>query len=120
MADIIGIDTSIGVNWQVGGFEAKTLQVLAGVQNGVMFYWRSDDMVALFLRSKGDAFDGQVIAFGATAQEGDFGRAASKDIGYLFASAVDGLHSMAPQSVDTAGIAIFCCKVRKHDVQHAW
>src|SRR5947209_8191247 len=86
----------------------------------MVFYWRSDDMAALFLRGKGDAFDGQIIAFGATAHKGDLSRSASKNIGYLFASAVDGLHGMATQGVDTAGIAVFGCKVRKHDVQYAW
>ena len=116
---IIRIYTCISIDRYIGGFETKTLKVLAGVQYSVMLNWRGDDMIAFFLRGKSDPFNSQVITFRATACERDFCWAAIQEISYLLTSTINGLHGVTPKGVDAAGVAIFSCEVRQHSVQHS-
>src|SRR5260370_6139093 len=116
--DIIWIDTSIAINRHIGSFKAETLQVLARVKHRMVFYGRGNDMVALFLRGKCYTLDRQVIALGTIACKGNLGRPAPEDVSYLFASTINGLHSMTTQCVDTARIAILSCEVRQHSLQY--
>src|SRR5215470_17459128 len=110
--DIIGIDAAIAINGYIGSFEAKTLQVLAGVQHSMVFYRRGNQVVSLFLQGKRYTFNRQVIALGAAACKGDLGRTTAKQLSHLFASAVNGLHGTASQRVDTARVAILGGQVR--------
>src|SRR5260370_21853764 len=116
--DIIWIDTSIAINRHVGSFKAETLQVLARVKHRMVFYRRGNDMVALFLRGKCYTLYRQVIALGTIACKGNLGRPAPKDVSYLFAGTINGLHSMTTQCVDTARIAILSSEVRQHSLQY--
>ncbi len=75
-------------------------------------------MVALFLRGKCYALYRQVIALGTIACKGNLGRPAPKDVSYLFAGTINGLHSMTTQCVDTARIAILSSEVRQHSLQY--
>src|SRR5947209_2199424 len=103
--NIIRVHLPIAINRQVGRFEAKTLQVLAGVQYSMVFYRRGDNMLALFLCGKGYAFNSEVVALRATSRKGDFRRARVQNFGDLFTSAINSLHGMTPQCIDTAGVA---------------
>src|SRR5260370_42085313 len=68
--DIIGIEAAIAINKHISSFEAKTLQVLAGVQNSMVFYRRGNQVVPLFLRGKRHTLSRQVIALGTPALKG--------------------------------------------------
>src|SRR5260221_13915621 len=82
--DIIGIEAAIAINKHISSFEAKTLQVLAGVQQSMVFYRRGKQGVPLFLRSKRYTFKRQVIALGNAACKGHLVGAAPKDLSPLF------------------------------------
>src|SRR5260221_12712976 len=68
--DIIGSNTPISVHREIGSFETETLQVLACMQDSVMFDGCGNNMVAFLLRSKGHTLDGEIVAFGTTASKG--------------------------------------------------
>src|SRR5258708_8348574 len=50
--DIIGIEAAIAINRHISSFEAKTLQVLAGVQHSMVVYRPANQLVPLFLPRK--------------------------------------------------------------------
>src|SRR5258708_20558553 len=62
--DIIGIEAAIAINRHISSFEAKTLQVLAGVQHSMVFYRRGNQVVPLFLGGKPYTLNRQVISLG--------------------------------------------------------
>src|SRR5260221_118579 len=86
-------------------------------QRDVRWVWYN--MVAFLLRSKGHTFDGEIVAFGTTASKGDFGWTGAKNICYLFTSAINSLHSVTTQRINTTGVTIFGCEVGEHGVEHA-
>src|SRR5579884_57009 len=116
---IFGIDAPIAINGQIGGLEAETLQVLAGVEYRVMLNGRGNDMIALLLRRLRHTLDRQVVALRAATREGNLRWTAIEYFGHLLARGINRLHGMPPQRIDTAGIAIFCCQVRQHRLQYA-
>src|SRR5437899_414091 len=91
-SNIIGIDTAIGIYGYVGGFEAETFQVLTGMQYGMVFYRRGNQMVALFLRGKRHPFNGKIITFRTAACKSDLCWTTAKDFSYLLSGTIDSLH----------------------------
>src|SRR5258707_1917279 len=59
--DIIGIEAAIVINRHISSFEAKTLQVLAGVQHSMGFYRRGNQVGPPFLRGKRYTFNLSVV-----------------------------------------------------------
>src|SRR5260221_13663110 len=68
--DIIGIEAAIAINRHISSFEAKTLQVLAGVKNSMVFYRRGKQVGPLFLWGKRYTFNCQVIPIATAACKG--------------------------------------------------
>src|SRR5260370_9703742 len=102
--DIIGIEAAIAINRRISSFEAKTLQVLAGVQHSMVFYRRGNQVVPLFLRGKRNTFNRQVIALRTAPTKGAPGRTSPKDLSHLFPNAVIIPHGTASPPVDTAPV----------------
>src|SRR5581483_2953615 len=113
------VNASILVNRQVGHSKAETLQVLAGVEDGMMLDRRGDDVLALLLGSEGHALDRQIIALGTAADKGNFRWPRMNRFRYLFARTINGLHGIATKRIDAAGIAIFGGQIGHHSIQHA-
>src|SRR5258707_6513979 len=68
--DIIGIEAAIVINRHISSFEAKTLQVLAGVHDSMGFFRRGNQGVPLFFRGKRYTLNGRVIAVATVARKG--------------------------------------------------
>src|SRR5436190_8887111 len=65
--DIVRIYMAIDIYRYIGGFEAETFQVLAGMQHSMMFYGRGNQMVALFLRCRRHLLNSKIITFRTAA-----------------------------------------------------
>ena len=76
--DVVGVDAAVAVDGHVGDVEAELLEVVAGVEDGVVLDRGGDDVVAgaRLLLGEGDAFEGRVDRLGAAAGEDDVGGAA--------------------------------------------
>src|SRR5258707_4694172 len=93
--DIIGIEAAIAINRHISSFEAKTLQVLAGVQHSMVFYRRGNQVVPLFLRGKRYTFNRQGIALRTAARKGELRPTRTQEIHYLLPSGLHWLHGHA-------------------------
>ena len=118
MVDGVGLDDAVGVDGEVGGFVALGFEVLAGVEDGVVFGAAGDDVVAGFLEGGGDADDGGVVGFGAAAGEYDFAGAAVEYAGDALAGFVEGVAGFLADGVDAGGVAEVLGEVGRHGLQH--
>ena len=72
VAQIVEIDEALVVDRQERDAEAFLLEMLAGIENRLVFGDARDDVIALFAIHPGHTLDGQVVGFGRAAREDDF------------------------------------------------
>ena len=118
VGDVVWIDEAIRVGRQVGHVEAELLQLVAGVQHGVVFYASGDDVVAEAAQGKGRALDGGVIGLGAPAGEHDLAGAGAQAPGDDFAGVVHCHSRLLRERVDARRVAEVDPEVGKHGLQH--
>src|ERR1700676_1691509 len=88
--------------------------MLAGVEDGVMFDGRSNDMVA---RARQAEYS-EIVAFGAAAGKHDFRGAAAQQCGHGFTRTLDRRPRLLSMMVDGGRVAEMLAKVRPHGLQN--
>src|SRR5579875_2173579 len=84
-----------------------------------MFGSGRDDMISLGPIHGGDAFEGQIIAFGGAAGEDDFARMSTDQVGYLLPGLLDGLIGFLTETMGQAGgVAVTLSEVGQHRLDH--
>ena len=82
---VVEIDQAILLHRQIGHAVAEFLEMLAGVEHGLVFGDRGDDVVALLAVHFRDALDGEVVALGGAGGEDDLFRGRADQLGDAFA-----------------------------------
>ena len=113
-ADIVGVNLSPAVHRYVGDFTSHLFQVLAGIQHGVMFDGRRNNVVA----GAGESEDSQVVAFGATAGKHDLGRTTSYKRRQRLAGSLNGCTRVLSMMVDGGRVAEALTEVGTHRVEN--
>ncbi len=117
---IVEAHPAVTLNGQIGDFEAVLLEVLAGVEYGLVLDGLGDDVIALFAKHFRDALDHQVVGFGCAASEDDFFRRGVDERSNLLARSFHGLFAGPAEGMIAAGgIAEFLGEVRQHRFDHA-
>ena len=105
---------------QVGDAEALLLELLAGVEDGLVLGDLGDDVVAALAVHLGDALDGEVVALGGAGGEDDLLGGGADELGDLLAGDLDRLLRLPAELVVAAGgVAELAGEVRHHRLQHA-
>ena len=112
-ADIVGINLSTAVHRNISDFTSHLFQVLAGIQHGVMFDGRRNNVVA----GAGESEDSQVVAFGATAGKHDLGRTTSYKRRQRLAGSLNGCTRVLSMMVDGGRVAEVLTEVGTHGVE---
>ena len=107
------------IHGQVGDVEAGVLQVLAGVEHGVVLDGGGDDVAACGSKGVGDAAEGGVVRLGAAAGEHHLAGAAAENAGHGVAGVGEGLLRLLTDAVDAGGVAEKLRHVGQHELQHA-
>ena len=68
------IDKTVFIDIEIGDFSSFALQIIAGMENGVMLDLRRDDVVSLVGISLEGGLEGPVVGFGSAGREIDFFR----------------------------------------------
>jgi hypothetical protein len=97
---VILIDQAVFIDGHLGDVEAPLFQRFRRVQHREMLDGGNDDVLAAGLLGHRQAFDGQVIAFGAAGREDDFLRRRADQPGHLLASGFEGLSRPVPPVVE--------------------
>ena len=95
------IDDAFAAYGQKGHLDAALCQALGGVEDGVVFDGRGDEVVAGLDESE----DGEIVALGASAGEDDLGGAAVQQRGDRLAGVLDGGAGVLAVEVDRRGVA---------------
>ena len=88
--------------------------MLAGIEDGVMFYGRGDDVVARPRQAKYR----KIVGLRTAAGKHEFGGAAAHQGGHGFASALNRSPRLLSMMVDGRRVAKVIAKVRPHGLQN--
>ena len=113
-----GAHLAVFVYGQVGHLEALALELLTGVQDGVVLDRAGNDVVALRLERIGAAAHGPVIGLGAAAGEVDLVGFGVQRGGHLGAGLVEQAARVAAKGVDARGVAVHSGQAGHHGLQH--
>ena len=69
--EVVEVDEAVGLDGQVGDDVAHLLELLAGVEDGLVLGDLGDDVVAALAVHLGDALDGEVVGLGGAGGEDD-------------------------------------------------
>ena len=111
-------NSAVFIHVEIRYLKAMLLQILAGMQHGVMLDFARDDMFPLFGICLGRGLDGPVIRFAAAGREVDFLRLCPKRARDDFPCMIDCRMALLPQAVDGRGVAIVLCEIREHRLHH--
>ena len=96
------------------------LQLLAGIEDGLVLGDLGDDVVAALAVHLGDALDGEVVALGGAGGEDDLLGGGADELGDLLAGDLDGLLRLPAELVVAAGgVAELAGEVGHHGLEHA-
>ena len=115
----VQVHEALAVHGQVGGAEALLLQLLDGVEDGVVLDGGGDDVVAAAAAGIGGAAHRQGVALAAAAGEDDLLRLAAQELGHRTAGGVQALAGLSRLGVEARGVAPVLAQVRQHGFQHA-
>ena len=117
---LLEIDQAVPPHRQIGRVASLLLEVLAGVEHGLVFGDHRDDVITLLPVHLGDALDGEVVRLGGAAREDDLLRARADEVGNLLAALLDRLLSLPAERVVAAGgIAEARAEIGQHRFQDA-
>ena len=117
---LVETDAAVLLHRQIGDPAAFLLEMLAGIDHGLVLGDCRDDVVALLAIHAGDALDRQVVRFGRAAREDDFLRVGADQIGDLLAGFFDRFLRLPPERMVAAGgIAEVLGEVGHHRLEHA-
>src|SRR5208282_4139983 len=100
---VVEVDQPIFLHRQIGHAKAEFLQMLAGVEHGLVFSNLSDDVVALLAVHFGNTFDGEVVAFGGARGEDDLFRGRADQLGDSLTRQLDRFFRYPSKGVIAAG-----------------
>ena len=69
--ELVEVDEAVGLHGQIGDVVALLLELLAGVEDGLVLGDLGDDVVAALAVHLGDALDGEVVGLGGAGGEDD-------------------------------------------------
>ena len=119
IAQLCNVDLSVSIYRKIGYLKTALLQILAGMQNRVVFHRGSDDMVAFAaaLLQLSQSFDGVVIRLSAAARENNFTRTFGTDeFGDLFARGINRGACLTSVGVNAGTVPECLSEVRHHRV----
>ena len=108
------IHQAAAIHRKIGYFASLGCQMLAGVEYGVMFDGRGDDVVARPHHSK----NCKIVAFRTAAGKYDLRGAAAQQCGHGFARALNRGPRLLPMMMDGGRVAEMLAKVRPHGIHH--
>ncbi len=111
---IVRIDHRATIHRQIGYRAAHLFEALAGVQHGVVFHCRGDDVVARLHQAE----QSQVVAFGAAAGEDDLRRTAVQQLGDLLTRLLDGRARLLSLLMNGGRVAKLLEEVGAHRLKH--
>ena len=117
-SDLYGVHQAVAVNRQIGDLEPELLQLVAGVQHGVMLYAGRDQVVAHVLEGEGYPLECGVVRFGAPAGEDDLAGARPQDPRNGLPGLVGGLAPLLSQGVYAGRVAEAAGEVGQHRPEH--
>ncbi len=118
--EVFDVDQAVGLHGQVGDAVAILLELLAGVEHGLVLGDLGDDVVAALAVHLGDALDGEVVGLGGAGGEDDLLGGGADQFGDLLAGFLDGLFGFPAEGVVAAGgVAEDAGEVRHHGLEHA-
>jgi uncharacterized linocin/CFP29 family protein len=112
-AHVVGVEQAEAIDGQVCDLAANFFEALAGVEDGVVFDGRSDDVIA----GLDDAKKRKIIAFRTPAGEDDFCSAAVQQLRHLLASVFHSGSRLLALLVNRRRIAELFNEVRPHGVE---
>ena len=118
VGNVVWVDEAIRVRRQVGHVEAELLQMVAGMQHGVVFYAGGDDVVAEAAQGKGRALYGGVIGLRAPAGEHDLACTGAQAPGDDFAGVVHRHSRLLRERVYARRVAEVGPEIGEHGLQH--
>ena len=119
VAEVFNANPSVSIDRQISYLETALLQIVTGMQNGMMLYSGGDDMVAFTsaLLQLGQSFDSVIICFGAASCEDDFTRTFGADeFSNLFARGVNCSACFASVGVDAGTVTECLGEIGHHRV----
>ena len=105
------------VHRQIGNFITPVFQVLAGVQDGVVFDAGGDEVIAGFVQGGSYPVQGRVVRLGAAAGEHHLAAATAQHFRHPLPGVVQGVLGLLPDGVDAGGIAVQLGEVGPHRVK---
>src|SRR5262249_20220519 len=122
LADVFDPRDALAINGQVGHAPSVFFQAAARGQDRRVLDLRGDDvtallfalLLALLLLGLGDAFDRQVVRFGAARKKSDLGLVGVEQQGDLRPGLLNGLFRALAVLMRGRGVAIYFGEVRQH------
>jgi hypothetical protein len=87
-ADILRIHQAVFINGQIGNPEAPSLQMVARVQQRLVFDGRCNDVSLAVAETFGDSAHGMVVGLGTTTGKKDLIRSRTDQLGHSFTGSI--------------------------------
>ena len=113
---LVQTDQSVSVHIQISDLKASLLQILTGMENGMMLDLRGNDMFSLGSIGFCGSFQRPVIGLGTAGSKIDLFRLCTQTVCDGLAGMIHGLLALGTQTVDGAGIAVVFTEVREHRI----
>ena len=111
-------DFAIYVYIQICHTETMFFQIFTSMQNGMMFNFCGNNMIALIFQCFCHTPQCHIVTFGATCCKIDFRRLCIDGFCHLFSCFFHCLFTLFGNAVNAGCISVILCKIRKHCFQN--